>query len=87
MRTLATLAAIVIAVSASVTLGAIARAQETSPTPSPSTADRGMMNRDMKSMMDIMGQMHEMMLNCNRMMQIVNDRRDEKSPTHRKRSN
>lgn len=85
MRTFATLAVIVIAVSASVMLGPIARAQETSPTPSPPTTDRGMMNGDMKAMMGMMGEMNQMMENCNRMMLSKNYRQEEKSPPKKER--
>ena len=63
------------------------RAQETPQAPgaqAPGTQDhRGMMGSDMQGMMRMMGQMSEMMDQCNRMMQGKIDRKDAPTPDQR----
>ena len=75
MTKLATLSLGTLAAGVVFALTPLVHAQGTppAPTPPPAVSDHGKMGGDMKGMMNMMGQMSQMMENCNRMMQQKED--------------
>jgi hypothetical protein len=72
MKKYTTVSFVVLAVSVGLALTPAVRAQDAAPPQKPPAAN-GMMGGDMQGMMKMMGQMHQMMENCNRMMQSKDD--------------